>query len=77
MPRPVAQMTDDGLDEQAREGRCNPKQGDVILGRTQRLEDAGHVAALQGKAELNAQETETHVPDFPEGKPLGVHQVTN
>ena len=28
---------------------------------------------LEGKAELDAEKPETHVPDFPKGKPFGVH----
>ena len=77
MPRAVTEVADDGLHDEASERSGNPQQGNVVLRRAERLEDAGHVAALQGKAELDAEESETHVPDFPEGKPLGVHQVTN
>ena len=66
MPRVVTQVPNDGLNNQARQWCGDPKHGNFILARAQGLEDARHVAALQGKTELDAQKPKAHVPDFPE-----------
>jgi alkanesulfonate monooxygenase SsuD/methylene tetrahydromethanopterin reductase-like flavin-dependent oxidoreductase (luciferase family) len=57
-----------GLDKQTGQRRCNPKHRDFVRGRSKRLKDAGHVAPLKSKTELNPQKPETHVPDLTERK---------
>jgi hypothetical protein len=39
------------------------------------LKIGGHESALQSKAKLDAQESETHVPDLPKGKSFLLHAV--
>ena len=54
MPGSIAEVSNDRLNKQSRQGCRNPQQGNVVLGCAQRLEDAGHVAALKGETELDA-----------------------
>jgi len=73
MPGPVAEVADYGLHQQPCQWCCNPQHRDLVLGCSERLKNPRHVAPLEGKAELDAEKPETHVPDFPKGKPFGVH----
>ena len=65
MPRAVTQVTNDGLHNEPREGGRNPQQRNLILGSAQGLKDSRHVTPLQCKTKLDAEETETNVPDLP------------
>jgi hypothetical protein len=58
-----------GWNDQAGHRRGDPEDGDVFYFRPQGLKDAADVGVLQRKAELDAQKTETHVPDLPEAEP--------
>ncbi len=61
-------MSDDGLNDQAGDGCCNPKNGNILYAGSQCLKNAAYVGILECEAKLNAQEPETHVPDLPKGK---------
>jgi hypothetical protein len=54
-------------------GGGNPKSGQFVLAGSQVLENAGHESPLQGKAKLDAQKAEAHVPDLPKGKAFLCH----
>ena len=67
-PGAVGVVADDRLHQQAGHRRGDPEDGQVVHLRAQGLEDAAHAAVLQGEGELDAEETEAHVPDLPERK---------
>ena len=67
-PGAVGEVADDGLDEQACGGRGQPQERQLVLLGPHRLENAAHVAVLQGEAKLDAQKAEAHVPDLPEAE---------
>src|SRR6187401_3227348 len=68
-PGAVAQVSDDGLDDEPGDRRRDPEQRDVFNLGTERLEDPAHVGVLEREAELNPEEPEAHVPDVPEREP--------
>nr|GFC71309.1 hypothetical protein [Tanacetum cinerariifolium] len=59
-PGAVGEVADDGLHEQAGGGGRYPKKSQLVFLRAHRFEDAAHVAVLQRKAKLDAQEAEAH-----------------
>ena len=65
-PGSVAHMTDDRLDQKTRKRRSDPQDRQAFDVGAQGLENAAGVGVLQAKADLNAEEPETHVPDLAE-----------
>src|SRR5690242_13954931 len=59
-------MADDRLHDQAGQRRGDPQHRDLFHRGAERLEDAADVGGLQREAELDAEKSETHVPDLPE-----------
>ena len=72
-PGPVAGVADDGLYEQSGQRRGEPENWNLIGSRPQVFVDGAHVRHLQSPAKLDAEETEAHVPDLPEGSWRLVH----
>jgi hypothetical protein len=66
MPGVVAQVADDRLHQQAGDRRGEPEQRQVVRLGAERREDPAGVRVLQRKAELDAEEAKTHVPQLPE-----------
>ena len=66
VPGAIGHVADDGLHQQAGERRRDPQARDLIDLGAERLEDPADVGVLQREAELDAEESETHVPDLPE-----------
>ncbi len=62
-PGLVAEMADDRLDQQARQGRGDPQDGQAVDLGAQGLEDAAGVGVLQAEADLDAEEADAHVHD--------------
>ena len=62
-PCPVAQMTDDGLNEKARNGARDPQDRQLIETRTERLENTAGVNILETPDDLHAEESAAHVGD--------------
>ena len=56
------------VQQQTRQGRCNPQTRQFFRTGPQRLKNARHVTALQGKSKLDSEESEAHVPDLPKRK---------
>jgi hypothetical protein len=67
-------MTDDGLDDEARERRGQPEQRQFAFVRPKVFVDGRHVAHLQAPAELDAEEPKTHVPDLPKAQARFLHK---
>ena len=67
-PGAVAHRADDRLDDETGERRRQPEPGNLIIRRSQIFVDGAHVGHLQAPAELDAQKTKAHVPDFREGQ---------
>jgi hypothetical protein len=66
VPGVVAQVADDRLHQQARDGCGEPEQRQVVRLRAEGREDAAGVGVLQREAKLDAEEAEAHVPQLPE-----------
>ena len=47
--------------------RDEPEDGNLVGAGAKVFVDGAHVGHLESPAELNAEETKTHVPDLPEG----------
>jgi hypothetical protein len=61
------------LHQQTRDRPGQPQQGQAGLIRTEVLVDRAHIALLQTKAELNAEEADIHVDDLPERQVWFIH----
>jgi hypothetical protein len=59
-------VTDDRLHQQARYRSGDPEYWNIVDISAKCLKDTAHVTVLQGKAKLDAQKTEAHIPDLPE-----------
>ncbi len=66
VPGAIAKITDDWLNQQARDRRSHPEDGNIFDGSAERFKNAGNIGVLQGKPKLNTQKAKAHVPDFPE-----------
>jgi hypothetical protein len=62
-------MADDRLDEQPRRGAGDPQDGEIVELGAQRLEDAAGIDVLQAPDDLDAEQTEAHVPDLQQAEP--------
>ena len=71
-PGAIAVMADDRLDQQARQRRGDPQDGQAVDLGPQRLEDAAGVGVLQAEADLDAEEADAHVPDRQAGQARAV-----
>ena len=60
-------MSDDGLDDESGERRSQPEDRNLVGAGAQVFVDGAHVGHLESPAKLNAEESEAHVPDLPEG----------
>lgn len=67
-PGAVAELTDDGLNDESSERRSQPEAGDFGIGGAEVGVDGGHVGHLEAPSELDAEESEVHVEDGAEGK---------
>src|SRR5439155_24824051 len=72
-PCAVAHASDHRLDEEYRQRRRQPQHRDLLRLRPEVLVDGAHVRHLQPPAELDAEETEGHVPYLPETQTWLVH----
>ena len=62
-PGLVAEMPDDRLDQQPGQGRGDPQDREIVDLGTEGLEDPADIAVLEGKADLDTEESDAHVPD--------------
>src|SRR3546814_4251701 len=69
-PGTVAVIAHNRLDDHAGDRCHQPEQREVLYIGTERLEDAGGITCLQGKAELDAQKAEAHIEDLCGAEPL-------
>ncbi len=67
-PCAVAEIADDRLHQQPRDRARDPKDGQIVDGRAERLEYPADVRALQRKAHLDAEESERNVPELPKSE---------
>ena len=68
MPGAVAHRADDRLHDQSGQRSRQPQQRELALVRSEVFVDRRHVPHLQPPAELDAEKSEGHVPDLPEGE---------
>src|ERR1051326_5994636 len=59
--------------DQSGQRRRQPQEGNLVGARSKKFIDGAHVRHLQSPAELDAEETETHIPDLPEISPRFLH----
>ena len=67
VPGTIAEVADDGLNDQARDGGSEPEEGEGGFGSAEVFVDRAHVAHLEAPTELDAKEAERHIPDGEEG----------
>ena len=67
MPGAIAEVTDDGLDDQARDGGSEPEERESRFGSAEVFVDRAHVAHLEAPTELDAKEAERYIPNGEEG----------
>jgi len=67
VPGAIAEVANDGLDDEAGDGGGEPKEGKGRFGSAEVFVDRAHVAHLEAPSELDAKEAERHVPDGEEG----------
>jgi hypothetical protein len=65
-PGVVAGVADDGLHDESGQRSGQPQNRYLVSPRSEVFIDGAHVRHLQAPAELDAEKTETHVPDLPE-----------
>ncbi len=73
IPGVIAHMTDDRLDNQTGQRRCEPENRNLLGPCAKVFVNGAHVRHLQPPAKLNPQEPEAHVPDLPKAEPGLVH----
>ena len=62
------QIADQRLNQNPVRGRGNPQRGNVDRDLAPSVsKDAADIGVLQAQSELQAQKSETHIPDLPEG----------
>jgi hypothetical protein len=66
VPGFVTHIANDGLNDQSGDRGGDPENGDLVYIRPQRLKDPAYISVLQGKSELDPEESKTHVPYLPE-----------
>jgi hypothetical protein len=67
VPGAVAEVADDGLNDEASDGGGEPEERESRFGSAEVFVDRAHVAHLEAPTELDAKEAERHVPDREEG----------
>ncbi len=67
MPGAIAEVANDGLDDQASDRGGEPEEGEGGFGSAEVFVDLAHVAHLEAPTELDTKEAERHVPDGEEG----------
>ena len=67
VPGAVAEVADDGLDDEASDGGGEPEERESRFGSAEVFVDRAHVAHLEAPTELDPKEAERHIPDGKEG----------
>ena len=73
IPRAIAEVADDGLDDETGQRCGDPEEGKLLGFGSEEGVDGRHVGHLQTPAELDSEEPEGHVPDLPEGEVRFLH----
>ncbi len=63
VPSAVAEVADNGLDNQASDGGGEPEEGESRFGSAEVFINRAHVTHLEAPTELDAKEAERHIPD--------------
>src|SRR6185369_18059721 len=74
VPGAIAHRADDGLNDQTSDWTSEPEIRKRAFLGVQVLVNRAHVGELQTPAKLNAEKSETHVPDLPEAQAWFLHQ---